>query len=63
VGGEIERADGPGSSVSILTGYGLNGPGIENRWGGGEIERAVGPGSSVSIVTGYGLDDPGIESQ
>jgi hypothetical protein len=25
---------GPGSSVGIATGYGLNGPGIESRWGG-----------------------------
>ena len=25
---------GPGSSVSIATGYGLDGPRIESRWGG-----------------------------
>jgi hypothetical protein len=24
--------DGPGSSVGIATGYGLDGPGIESRW-------------------------------
>jgi hypothetical protein len=24
---------GPGSSVSIATGYGLDGPGIESQWG------------------------------
>jgi hypothetical protein len=24
---------GPGSSVGITTGYGLEGPGIESRWG------------------------------
>ena len=29
---------GPGSSVGIATGYGLDGPGIESRWGG-EIFR------------------------
>jgi hypothetical protein len=29
--------DGPGSVVGIATGYGLDGPGIESRWGGGEI--------------------------
>jgi hypothetical protein len=29
---------GPGSSVSIATDYGLDGPGIESRWG--EISRA-----------------------
>jgi len=26
---------GPGSSVGIATGYGLDGPGIESRWGRG----------------------------
>jgi hypothetical protein len=25
---------GPGRSVCIATGYGLDGPGIESRWGG-----------------------------
>jgi len=30
---------GPGSSVGIATGNGLDGPGIESRWGGGEIIR------------------------
>jgi len=30
---------GPGSSVGIGTGYGLDGPGIESLWGG-EIFRA-----------------------
>jgi hypothetical protein len=30
---------GPGSSVGIETGYGLDGPGIESRWEGGEIFR------------------------
>ena len=29
---------GPGSSVGIVTGYGLDGPGIKSRWGG-EIFR------------------------
>jgi hypothetical protein len=24
---------GPGSSVGIMTGYGLDGPGIKSRWG------------------------------
>ena len=28
------KAGGPGSSVVIATGYGLDGPGIESRWGG-----------------------------
>ena len=30
---------GPGSSVGIATGYGLDGPGNESQWGGGEIFR------------------------
>ena len=30
---------GPGSSVGIATGYGLDGPETESRWGGGEIFR------------------------
>ena len=28
----ISFACGPGSSVGIVTGYGLDGPGIESRW-------------------------------
>jgi len=27
------KKSGPGSSVGIATGYGLDGPGIESRWG------------------------------
>jgi hypothetical protein len=34
----IEHMSGPGSSVGIATDYGLDGPGIESRWGG-EIFR------------------------
>jgi hypothetical protein len=30
---------GPGIVVGIATGYGVDGPGIESRWGGGEIFR------------------------
>jgi hypothetical protein len=29
----LPYSSGPGSSVSIATGYGLDGPGIESRWG------------------------------
>jgi hypothetical protein len=29
----ISRLSGPGSSVGIETGYGLDGPGNESRWG------------------------------
>ena len=31
--GSILTVDGPGSSVSIATAYGLGRPGIESRWG------------------------------
>ena len=44
------------SVVGIATGYGLDGPEIEFRWG--EIL-----GSVVDIATGYGLNGPGIESR
>ena len=29
----VHSSDGPGSSVGIATDYGLDGPGIESRWG------------------------------
>ena len=29
----FQHRDGPGSSVGIVTGYGLDGPGMESRWG------------------------------
>ena len=37
---------GPGSSVGIATGYGLDGPGIESQWGRDfphPFRRALGP--------------------
>ena len=38
---------GPGSPVGIATSYGLNGPGIESRWGGRDFPHlsrpALGP--------------------
>ena len=47
---------GPGSVVGRATGYGLDGPGIESRWGGGEIfrtcpDRSWGPPSL--LYNGY----------
>ena len=36
---QYKQTSGPGSVVGIATGYGLDGPGIESRWGG-EILRA-----------------------
>jgi len=29
----MSMGSGPGSVVGIATGYGLDGPGIESRWG------------------------------
>ena len=52
---------GPGSSVDIATGYGLDGPGIESRWG--EIfrrpDRLWGPPSL--LYNGYRVF-PGVKS-
>jgi hypothetical protein len=39
----ICREMGPGSSVGIATGYGLDGPGIESRWGGGDFSHTSRP--------------------
>jgi hypothetical protein len=33
ISSRYNRSRGPGSSVGIATGYGLDGPGIESRWG------------------------------
>ena len=52
--GGILRVGGPGSVVGIATGYGLDGPGIESRWGQGfqHLSRpALGP-TSCSMGTG-----------
>jgi hypothetical protein len=46
---------GPGSSVGIATDYGLDGPGIESRWGRDFPPFQTGPGAhpaSCSMVTG-----------
>jgi hypothetical protein len=37
---------GPGSIVGIATGYGLDGPGIESRWGARFSLPALGPTQS-----------------
>jgi hypothetical protein len=48
----INLLGGPGGSVSIATDYGLDGPGIESRWGG-EIFAHVqtGPGAHPASCT------------
>ena len=46
---------GPGSSVGIATGYGLDGPGIESRWGARfSAPVQTGPGAQpASCAIGY----------
>jgi hypothetical protein len=42
----IFESTGPGSSVGIATGYGLDGPGVESQWGrdfSGTSRSALGP--------------------
>jgi hypothetical protein len=54
---------GPGRSVGIATGYGLDGPGIESRWGA-KLSATVqtGPGAyPASCAKGIG-SFPGVES-
>jgi hypothetical protein len=43
----------PGISVGIATGYGLDGPGIESRWGGARFSAPVqtGPGAHPASCT------------
>ena len=54
---------GPGSSVGIATGYGLDGPGIESRW----VARfsapvQTGPGAHTASCTMGSGSFPGIKS-
>ena len=44
---------GPGSVVGIANGYGLDGPGIESRWGGARFSAPVqtGPGAHPASCT------------
>ena len=59
-----KSGSGSGSSVGIATGYGLDGPGIESRWGKAEIfrtcpDRPWGPPSL--LYNGYRVF-PGVKS-
>jgi hypothetical protein len=44
---------GPGSSVGIATGYGLEGPGIESRWGGEIFHTCPDPDPLSLLYNGY----------
>jgi hypothetical protein len=53
---------GPGNVVGIATGYGLDGPGIESRWGRGfpHLSRpALGPTQAPAQVFPGGKERPG----
>jgi hypothetical protein len=54
---------GPGSSVDIATGYGLDGPGIESRWGARfSAPVQTGPGAHPASCTMGTGSFPGVES-
>jgi hypothetical protein len=54
---------GPGSSVGIATGYGLDGPGIESRWGARFfVFVQTGPGAHPASCTMGTGSFPGINS-
>jgi len=57
-------AGGPGSSVGIATGYGLDGPGIESRWWGARFSAPVqtGPGAHPASCTMGTGSFPGVKS-
>ena len=54
---------GPGSSVGTATGYGLDGPGIESRWGtrfSAPVQN--GPGAHPAFCTMGTASFPGVKS-
>ena len=54
---------GPGSVVGIATGYGLDGPGIESRWGARfSAPVQTGPGAHPASCTMGTSSFPGIKS-
>ena len=54
---------GPGSSVGIATGYGLDGSGIESRWGARfSVPVLTGPGAHPAYCTMGTGSFPGIKS-
>jgi hypothetical protein len=54
---------GPGSSVGIVTGYGLDGPGIESRWRARfSAPVQTGPGAQPATYTMGTGSFPGVKS-
>ena len=52
---------GPGSSVGIATGYGLDGPGIESRWGRDFPHLSIPALGPIQLFAG-GKERPGREA-
>jgi hypothetical protein len=53
---QFKWVGGPGSVVSIATGYGLDGPGIESLWGARFAAPVqTGPGAQASRTMGTGF--------
>jgi hypothetical protein len=52
---------GPGSSVGIATNYGLDGPGIESRWGEIFPHVQTGPGAHPASCTMGTWSFPGVK--
>ena len=57
----LEKRDGPGSSVCIATDYGLDGPGIESRWGRDFPPVQTGPGAHPASCTMGTGSFPGVK--
>ena len=54
---------GSGSSVGIATGYGLDGPGVESRWGARfSAPVQTGPGAHPASCTMGTVSFPGVKS-
>ena len=61
--GGLEEPNGPGSSVGIETGYGLDGPGIESRWRARfSAPIQTGPGAHPTSCTMGTGSFPGVKS-
>jgi hypothetical protein len=54
--------EGPGSSFGVVTGYGLDGPGIESRWGARLFAHVqTGPGAHPASCTMGTRSFPGVK--
>ena len=59
----IRHVCGPGSVVGIATGYGLDGPGIESRWGARfSAPVQFGPGAQPASCTMGTGSFPGVKA-